>query len=116
MKTAILVLLTTIGLSAGQPSGFDGKWAFEMNSPMGSVSANVELHAADGKLNGEFDMGGGRKWPIENGTVNGDVIEFTINRDGKMTYEMKAKLTGDKIVGAAAAMGTTVDWVMTRSQ
>jgi hypothetical protein len=116
MQTVILALTVALGLSAAQPSGFDGKWAFEMNSPMGSVSATVELQAADGKLAGEFDMGGGRTWPIENGTVNGDVIEFTINRDGKMTYEMKAKLTGDKIVGAAAAMGTTVDWVMTRSK
>lgn len=116
MKTAILILVSTLGLAAGQPSGFDGKWAFEMNSPMGSVTATVELQAADGKLTGEFDMGGGRKWPIENGTVSGDEIYFTINRDGKMTYEMKAKLTGDKIVGAAGAMGTTVDWVMTRAK
>ena len=53
---------------------------------------------------------------MENGTIEGDSISFTINRDGKMTYEMKGKLEGDKIVGAAAAMGTSVEWAMARAK
>ena len=67
-------------------------------------------------LTGQFDMGGGRVWPVENGVVDGDRISFTINRDGRMTYEMKGKLEGDKITGAAGAMGTTVEWTMARAK
>lgn len=114
LLTAVLLASTAVVASA--QSGVDGKWAFEMNSPMGSVTAQVELKAEGDKLAGQFDMGGGRTWPVENGTIAGDAISFTINRDGKMTYEMKGKLAGDKITGVAAAMGTTVEWGMTRAK
>lgn len=117
LKTAVVVaVLAATGVTAWAQSGLDGKWAFEMNSPMGSVTSQVELKAEGKTLTGQFDMGGGRIWPIEGGTVDGDTISFTINRDGKMTYEMKGKLQGDKIVGAAGAMGTTVEWVMARAK
>ena len=112
--TALLVALTVVAAAA--QSNVDGKWAFEMNSPMGSVTSQVELKAEGSKLTGQFDMGGGRTWPVENGTIEGNSISFTINRDGKMTYEMKGKLEGDKIVGAAGAMGTSVEWAMTRAK
>jgi len=107
------VVVLGVGVAAQTP---DGAWSFDMNSPMGSVTAKVQLKADDGKLSGEFDMGGGRVWPIENGTIKDREIFFTINRDGKMTYEMRGALDGDTIKGAAAAMGTTVDWVMTRAR
>lgn len=112
--TALLVAVTLVAAAA--QSGIDGKWVFEMNSQMGSVTSQVELKAEGSTLTGQFDMGGGRTWPVENGTIEGNQISFTINRDGRMTYEMKGKLEGDKIVGAAGAMGTTVDWVMTRAK
>ena len=112
--TALLVASAVVVASA--QSGVDGKWAFEMTSPMGSVTAQVELKADGDKLTGQFDMGGGRTWPIENGTIEGDTISFTINRDGKMTYEMKGKIAGDKIAGVAGAMGATVEWAMARAK
>lgn len=112
--TALLVASAAVVGSA--QSGIDGQWAFEMTSPMGSVTAQVELKADGDKLTGQFDLGGGRTWPVENGTIEGDAISFTINRDGKMTYEMKGKLTGDKIAGVAGAMGTTVEWGMARAK
>jgi hypothetical protein len=112
--TALLFAVAVVATAA--QSGIDGKWAFEMNSPMGSVTSQVELKAEGTKLTGQFDMGGGRTWPVENGTIEGNSISFTINRDGKMTYEMKGKLEGDKIVGAAGAMGTSVEWAMTRAK
>ena len=112
--TALLIASAAVVASA--QSGVDGKWAFEMTSPMGSVTAQVELKAEGDKLTGQFDLGGGRTWPIENGTIAADTVSFTINRDGKMTYEMKGKLAGDKIAGVAAAMGTTVEWGMARAK
>ncbi|MFM8534461.1 MAG: hypothetical protein ACKOEC_12905 [Acidimicrobiia bacterium] len=115
MRTVLTALVMMAAMVAARAqSGIDGKWAFEMNSPMGSVTSQVELKAEGKTLTGQFDMGGGRVWPVEGGVIEGDTISFTINRDGRMTYEMKGKLQGDKIVGAAGAMGTTVDWVMVR--
>ena len=118
MRTLLtaVVMVAAMSVVAGAQAGVDGKWAFEMNSPMGSVTAQVELKAEGQTLTGHFDMGGGRTWPVENGTIDGDSISFTINRDGRMTYEMKGKLDGDKITGVAAAMGTTVEWVMARAK
>lgn len=117
MRYLMIGMLTALAVGvASAQSGLDGKWAFEMNSPMGSVTAQVELKAEGNKLTGQFDMGGGRVWPVENGTVEGDTVAFTINRDDRMTYEMKGKLVDDKIAGAAGAMGMTVDWVMTRAK
>jgi hypothetical protein len=93
-----------------------GTWDFTMSSPMGSVNAKVLMVVDGNTLNGEFDLGGGRKWTIENGTVDGNNIKFSINRDGaSMTYEMSAVIEGDTARGAAQAMGSTVEWSMTRS-
>lgn len=116
MRYLLTAFLVAASVVTWAQSGVDGKWAFEMNSPMGSVTAQVELKAEGDKLTGQFDMGGGRTWPIQNGTIEGDSISFTIDRDGKMTYEMKGKLAGDKIAGVAGAMGTTVEWGMARAK
>jgi hypothetical protein len=95
----------------------DGTWNFEMSSPQGAVTCKVTMKAEGGTLTGEFDMGGGRVWPIEKGTVDGNDVTFEITRDGaSMTYAMKGRLEGDTIKGAAAAMGVTVDWVMVRAK
>jgi len=114
LLTAFLV--AAMVMATGAQSGLDGKWTFEMNSPMGSVTAQVELKAEGSQLTGRFDLGGGRTWPVENGVIEGDSISFTLNRDGRMTYEMKGKLDGDAIKGQAGAMGTTVDWAMARAK
>lgn len=96
-------------------SPVDGVWNFSMSSPMGAVSAVVTMKTEADVLTGEFDLGGGRTWPIENGRVDGNTIEFDINRDGSsMTYVMSAEVSGDSIAGVAAAMGTTADWSMRR--
>ena len=116
MRYLLTAFLVAASVVTSAQSSLDGKWAFEMSSPMGSVTAQVELKAEGTKLTGQFDMGGGRIWPIQNGTIEGDSISFTIDRDGKMTYEMKGKLAGDKIAGVAGAMGTTVEWGMARAK
>ena len=117
MSNKILSLLiaafATFSISAQSP--VDGVWNFSMSSPMGAVSAIVTMKTDAGVLTGEFDLGGGRTWIIENGTVDGNTIGFDINRDGSsMTYVMSAEVSGDSIAGVAAAMGTTADWSMER--
>lgn len=93
----------------------DGVWNFSMSSQMGSVNAKVMMKSDDTTLTGEFDLGGGRTWAIEDGTIEGDAISFNINRDGaSFTYTMNARVEGDSIEGTASAMGSTVEWSMVR--
>lgn len=117
MKTTLTLLCALcLSLVVSAQSPVDGAWTFTMNSPMGSVTAKVDLKAKGDTLTGNFDMGGGRIWPVKAGTIKGDQIAFTLDRDGSMTYEMRGVVKGATIAGVAAAMGTTVDWEMDRAK
>lgn len=111
---AVTALLLTSALASSAQAPVDGHWTFSMSSPMGTVDAKVEMKADGQTLTGTFDLGGGREWPIKDGVVDGDTISFVLDRDGRMTYAMKGTLDGDAVKGAAMAMGTSVDWTMTR--
>lgn len=109
---ALLVISTVI--SAAAQSSVDGVWTFTLNSPMGAVSAKVDLTSEGETLKGTFEVNG-TTWPVEQGTVKGDTITFVLNRPGaSMAYEMLGTVNGDTVAGKAAAMGTTVDWSMAR--
>ncbi|MCH2323911.1 MAG: hypothetical protein MK317_04350 [Pseudomonadales bacterium] len=116
-KLFILIFVSMTSYSIVAQSSANGVWNFSMASPMGSVSATVTMMVEGSLLRGEFDLGGGRTWPIEEGAVDGNKISFNINRDGSsMTYVMSAEVNGDSISGVAAAMGTTAEWSMTRAE
>jgi hypothetical protein len=120
MTRLLLALTLAIGLTGSTRAAapLDGQWDFAMSSPMGTVEAVVTLKADGTTLTGEFDLGGGRVWSIDDGAIDGDRITFQIDRDrpsgGAMTYGMSGTLKGDTITGSASAMGTTVDWTMMR--
>ena len=115
LLTALLTLLASSSLWAQSPA--QGTWAFTMNSPFGAVNATVMMEAEGGVLSGEFDLGGGRKLAIENGSIEGDTLTFSITREGMMTmtYEMRATVDDDSIKGVAKAMGSEAPWSMTRT-
>lgn len=116
-KLSTLIMLMFVSSTLWAQTAVDGTWDFAMNSEMGAVNAKVMMKAEGAVLTGEFDMGNGRKWVIEDGTITGNAITFNINRDGaSMTYVMSGSVDGNSITGNAAAMGTTVDWSMTRAQ
>jgi hypothetical protein len=109
------IVITLAACASPAQSNVNGSWNFSMNSPFGEISANVEILADGESLTGEFDMGGGRKWAIEQGSMSGNQIAFNINRDGtSMTYEMTGTLEGNYIAGIASAMGTEVEWSMSK--
>ena len=117
MRNLLLASLVVVASSlVSAQSAPDGAWTFTMTSPMGSVDAKVVMKADGGTLTGTFDVGG-RVWPIEQGTITGDAIAFSLNRPGaSMTYEMKGTISGDAVAGQAMAMGATVDWSMARTK
>jgi len=113
----LLTLLATLASCAAGPaaSPVDGTWSFDMNSPMGEVSATVMMTTNGDTLTGSFDLGDGRTWAIEDGIANGNEISFKIDRDGSpMVYDMAATIDGDSAAGVASAMGMEVPWTMTR--
>ncbi len=121
MKGTILIwsllALAACATMAPPPSPAAGTWRFSLDSQMGAIDAKVTMVVEDSTLTGEFDMGGGRTWPIENGTVDGQEIAFDLNRDGaSMTYVMAGRVEEDSIKGTAAAMGSTIEWTMTRGE
>jgi hypothetical protein len=86
-----------------------------MSSPFGVLNADVTMQAARGSLQGAFDLGGGRVWPVENGAVSGSEISFNLDRDGSpMVYEMSGTVSSTTVEGTAKAMGTEVPWRMTK--
>ena len=115
-RALMLALITFASATIWAQSPFDGTWNFSMDSPMGSIDAIVTMRAEGTTLVGEFDMGGGRKWPIEAGTIEGNQISFEIDRDGAMTYVMSASANGNgnTITGTAMAMGSIAEWSMSK--
>lgn len=114
-KALTLTAFALSTMNAYADSAADGVWNFAMSSQMGSVSAIVTMKTDGDSLTGEFDLGNGRKWPIEDGSIEGDKISFNINRDGaSMTYVMSATVEGNTVSGTASAWGSTVPWSMTK--
>lgn len=115
MRTLMLAFCLLLAPEMVQAqSAADGAWSFVLDSPMGKVTATVEIQTEGETLTGTFQVNGA-SWPMERGTIKGDTITFVLNRPGaSMSYEMMGTLAGDAIAGKAAAMGTTVDWSMTR--
>ncbi len=115
-------ILAILALCAAAPLALtaevDGDWDFSMASPFGQVSAKVTMMASGDKLTGGFDLGDGRVLEIQDGSVEGNTLSFSITREGAMTmtYVMSASVDGDSVTGTAAAMGTTAAWSMTRSK
>jgi len=115
LVTATLITILQACAASPSPNVAHGNWDFSMSSPFGTVTADVVLVTSGDTLTGSFDLGNGRVWPIENGTVSGNTIAFSVDRDGSpMVYQMSATIEGDTASGVAAAMGTEAAWSMTR--
>ena len=116
----IFLLLAVVSLQACSSSNKDyspinGDWVFTMSSPFGELNADVTMQVARGSLQGVFDLGGSRVWPMENGAVSGSEISFNLDRDGSpMVYEMSGTVSSTIVEGTAKAMGTVVPWRMTK--
>lgn len=83
------------------------------------VTADLTLRVDGEKLTGEFAFNGGsRKLSITNGSVKGQDVKFTIQRDrpqgGSMTYEMTGKLEGNSMKGSASSEMGNAEWTARR--
>lgn len=121
MISRTLVILACLVFSSPllAQSAVDGNWHFSMSSPFGVVTAAVTLKADGNTLSGGFDLGDGRILTVEDGTVDGNTINFRITRNGRFgeaVYLMNATVEGDSVDGMASAMGSNSGWSMTRAE
>jgi hypothetical protein len=73
------------------------------------------MQAAGSQISGTFDLGGGRIWPIQNGSIADNQLSFSLSRDGSpMVYEMSGVVDGGSVSGLAKAMGIEAPWEMTK--
>lgn len=116
----LLIALFTLSFALLAEGSPDGEWTWKVASPFGELNAKAVMKSEGGKLTGSFWMSETRKLEIENGTVDGDKIKFTLKRDrptgGTLTYEMTGTVNGDSIEGSANAveMSATGKWSATR--
>ena len=80
-----------------------GTWKWTFSGPNGQTrESTLKLNVADGKLTGTISGRQGAETAIENATLSGDDIAFTVTRerDGrKMTAKYAGKISGDVIKG-----------------
>jgi hypothetical protein len=118
----ILAVLAGVGGVCGQQGRVDGEWNWRMESQMGLVTARVVLRTEGTKLMGTFHFSETRRLEIEDGTIVGDDLRFTVRRDrregGTMVYQMVGRMMGNEIRGTArAGLGeppAVAEWVMQR--
>lgn len=107
-RMAVALALFAVSMGSGVAEAADakpaadvnGSWKGEFTTPDGQTRTNTFVLAAkDGKLTGTVTGGRGER-PIDEGTVNGDEVSFSVTRnfggsDVKMQY--KGKVVGDEM-------------------
>ncbi|MCH2415407.1 MAG: hypothetical protein MK195_01425 [Acidimicrobiales bacterium] len=87
----------------------DGTWNVTLNSPMGAQAGTLELVSDGNTLTGSMSGPQG-SMELENGTVDGDNLTWTVNITQPMpkTIDSTATIHGDQISGEAklGAFGT----------
>ena len=82
--------------------GADGTWTMTMKTPMGEQAGTLTLATEGGTLTGS--MGGPQgSLELEDGTVDGDSLSWTVNMTSPMPIKIEATATldGDAISGEA---------------
>lgn len=99
------ITMLAFSLLAAQSDAISGKWVYKMDTPNGEMEVAMDLKADGTKLTGTAGIGE-RRFAIENGTVDGNKIKFTVKRDrpqgGTMKYEMSGTLSGSELKGTTA--------------
>lgn len=82
----------------------DGKWNCTVESPMGEQEFVLTVVAAGDSFSGSAEGGIGRK-EIEDGTVDGDTLGWTmqISKPMPVTLTCKAVVEGDTLSGKVKA-------------
>jgi len=110
-------LLALIAIFAMTASAADisGNWKGTADAGNGPIERTFTFKVDGKKLTGETESSFAGKSVIENGTIDGDSLAFTIKmkfQDQEMTVNYKGKVTGDtmKLNVEFPNGGPTIEW------
>jgi hypothetical protein len=121
IRTSILAaaFLICSGWAVAQNANLSGTWKARTTSAQGSAEQTINFAQKGNTFTGEMTTSQGAKETIKDGKINGDTIEFAVERkrpSGETAdVAYKGKLNGNEITGTfTGATGRSVEWSATR--
>ena len=122
IKTVVLccaVLFAFVMVAQAQaPAKVAGTWEVTNQGRNGAVTNTLTLTQDGGTLKGTMKGMNGMDIPLENGTVSGNSIDFTVTRmgrNGEVKVEYKGTVDGNTMKGTFMQGENSVDWTAKRS-
>ena len=117
--SVVLMILAVCAMAGAQaPAKVAGTWTMSNTGRNGNVTNTLTITQDGAKFTGTMKPEQGDAVPLENGTVAGNTITFSVTRMGR-NGEVKVQYTGT--VDGASMKGTfqagqnSVDWTAKRS-
>ena len=118
----LFVFWAVVGAFA-QETTLSGTWTVKTSSQQGTSEQTATIQQTGNKFTGEMTTAQGAKEEIKDGAVNGDDIQFVIERKrptgetAKVSYKGKLNGSGDEIEGSfTGASGREVKFTATRQK
>ena len=124
MKIKVVVLCSAVLFAfvmvaqAQAPAKVAGIWEMTNQGRNGVVTNTLTLTQDGGTLKGTMKGMNGMEIPLENGTVSGNSIDFTVSRmgrNGEVKVEYKGTVDGNTMKGTFMQGENSVDWTAKRS-
>jgi hypothetical protein len=113
------VLFSFVMVAQAQaPAKVAGTWEMTNQGRNGVVTNTLTLTQDGGTLKGTMKGMNGMDIPLENGTVSGNSIDFTVTRmgrNGEVKVEYKGTVDGNTMKGTFMQGENSVDWTAKRS-
>ena len=103
---------------AQAPAKVAGAWEMTNQGRNGAVTNTLTLTQDGGTLKGTMKGMNGMEIPLDNGTVSGNSITFTVTRmgrNGDVKVEYKGTVDGNTMKGTFMQGENSVDWTAKRS-
>jgi hypothetical protein len=95
-----LIALTALTLGMSFAADIDGKWTGQVEGRNGPQPQTIMLKSSGNALTGSVQGGRGGPVEISNGTIDGNNVSFTVNREfgqNKITQEYKGAISGGEL-------------------
>lgn len=119
-RIVVAIIATLVASFAlAQDAKLGGTWNAKTVSPRGTTEQTITIKQTGKTFTGEMTTSQGTKEAIKDGKVNGNQIEFNVERkqaNGEMAMVLyKGTVKGDEITGTfIGASGREVEWTATR--
>jgi hypothetical protein len=103
---------------AQAPAKVAGTWQVTNQGRNGVQTSTLTVTQDGGTLKGTLKGMNGMEIPLENATISGNNIDFTVTRmgrNGEVKVEYKGTVDGDTIKGTFQQGENSVDWTAKRS-